>query len=580
MGPSDRKHRARGPQDAGDGIHRTERWQGRKSTVILMVCGVIAGFGLGAGILHFVRDGDGTGQGARQSGARASLSLIRGSDGGLSPSTLDAQWLAYSDDSNCADWAGGDGVSAIRLNSKQIAWFFADTYLGPAGPKIGFSHLSGFVHNSVVVQTNAGRRTRLVTLTGGGACTGGSGPKSIVNPTKTSARGRFWDADGVAIGGTIVTFYNAYRYGRIPFTPTGTSIASFPVSKLSAAGRSRADGGTVAPALTPIPKYIPPSGGTPTVWGSAVLRSGSTVYIYGWQSPYVASSQRRLYLAQVKASRLANFAAWRFYAGGQWSASESQAVPINSAAEDVNVASAFSVVPIGGRYWLIQAVGIGDPDIDAYPAPTPWGPFDAAQGILLYRAPGIGLDAADDFRILDGASAEPALSTSKTLVISYNVNSEAVTGACESIASVTNAFSQPRFIAVPKSAFTTSQASVQDLVRAGSLRYPQVTQEHPAQWFNSLAFPNGCPPVPAVSRVRAQARAGQVRLTWSSAGIDMRYRIYLRSGSQGFRYVRTVSSDLVTVTGLTSGRTYDFEVSPVSTRSHAGPAGYVSMRMP
>jgi hypothetical protein len=580
MGPSDRKHRARGPRAAGDRTHRMKRRRGRKSTVVLVVCGVIAGYGLGAGVLHFVRDGDGTGQGAGRSGARAGSSLIRGSDGGLSPSTLDAQWLAYSDHSNCADWAGGDGVSAIRLNSKQIAWFFSDTYLGPAGPKIGFSHLSGFVHNSVVIQTKAGGRTRLVTLTGGGACTGGSGPKSIVNPTNTSAHGRFWDADGIRIGGTIVKFYNAYRYGRIPYAPTGTTIASFSVGQLSAAGRSRADAGVAAPALTPIPKYTPATGGTPIVWGSAVLKSGSTVYIYGWQSPSVASSQRWLYLARVTASRLADLAAWRFYAGGQWSASQSQAVPINSAAEDVNVASAFSVVAIGGRYWLIQAVGAGDPDIDAYPAPTPWGPFDAAQGILLYRAPGIGLDAADDFRILYEARAEPALSTSKTLVISYNVNSEAVTGACESIADVTNAFNQPRFISVPKSAFTTSQSSVQDLVSAGSLRYPDVTQEDPAQWFDSLAFRNGCPPVPAVSRVRAQARAGQVRLTWPSAGIDMRYRIYLRSGSQGFRYVRTVSSDLVTVTGLTSGLTYDFEVLPVSTRSRAGRASYVSVRVP
>lgn len=476
-----------------------KRQQGRKSNLILAVCGVIAGFGVGAGILHFVRDGDSTGQGAAQTGAGAGVSLSRGSDGGLSPSTLDAQWIAYSDHSNCAEWAGGDGVSALRLNSRQIAWFFADTFLGPAGPKIGFSHRSGFVHNSLVIQTTAGSRTKLVTLTGGGTCGRRRRPRSIVHPTHTSATARFWDADGVRIGGTIVKFYNGYRHGRIPYAPTGTTIASFSVSKLSATGRSRPNAGVFAPSLRAIPKYIPRTGGTPIVWGSAVLKSGSTVFIYGWQSPSVTSSQRRLYLARVKASRLADFAAWRFYAGGQWSASQSLAVPINSAAGDVNVASAFSVVAMAGRYWLIQAVGLGDPDIYAYPAPAPWGPFDAHQGILLYRAPGIGLDAANDFRILYEARAEPALSTSKTLVVSYNVNSEAVTGACKSITAFTNAFTQPRFIAVPKSAFTAPQASVQDLVRAGSLQYPKVTQQHPAQWFDSMAFPDGCPPVPGAS---------------------------------------------------------------------------------
>ena len=31
-------------------------------------------------------------------------------------------------------WAGGDGVLAIRLNDTQLAWFFSDTFIGPAGP--------------------------------------------------------------------------------------------------------------------------------------------------------------------------------------------------------------------------------------------------------------------------------------------------------------------------------------------------------------------------------------------------------------------------------------------------------------
>ena len=66
------------------------------------------------------------------------------------PAALDEDWIAYSDQSTCADWAGGDGVSAIRLNDTQLAWFFSDTFIGPAGPTIGFSHLSGFVHNAVV----------------------------------------------------------------------------------------------------------------------------------------------------------------------------------------------------------------------------------------------------------------------------------------------------------------------------------------------------------------------------------------------------------------------------------------------
>ena len=64
----------------------------------------------------------------------------------------------------------------------------------------------------------------------------------------------------------------------------------------------------------------------------------------------------------------------------------------------------------GGRYWLIQAGVGGSPDIDAYPASTPWGPFDFTAGRRLYRDPSIGLDDAHDFRIMYEARAEPDLS--------------------------------------------------------------------------------------------------------------------------------------------------------------------------
>ncbi len=558
-----------------------KRREDRKGRVALAVCGVVAGFAVTVGILYFVRGGF-PGDVAGKRAAPGGPTVIRGGDDGPSPAALDAQWPAYSDHSSCADWAGGDGVSAIRLSSSQIAWFFSDTYLGPAGPRIGFSHPGGFVHNSVVMQTTLGNRTRLVTLTGGGGCADGtdtSPAASIVSPP--SAIGlRYWDADGIRIGGTIAKFYNAYLLGRSPYVPTGTTIASFSVSELSAAGRTQAPAGVITPALTPLPTYTPSGVGTPIVWGSALLQSGSTVYVYGWHSRAASSSQRLLYLARVSVSRLTDFAAWRFYAGGRWSDRQSDAVPVEPARQDFNVATGFSVVKVAGRYWLIEAMGAGDPDIYAYQAPTPWGPFDPRDGVLLYRAPGIGLDAANDYRMMYEARAEPALSTSKTLVISYNVNSVAVTGACISIAGFTNAFLQPRFISVPVSAFAAPGASVRDLVRGANQGYLEVIQRHPTEWFDSLSFPAGCPPVPAVSHVTAQTGSGRVLLAWPSAGIGMRYQVYLSSGSQGFEYVRMVSSPRVTVTGLTSGVTYEFKVVPVNIRSGLGPAGYVSVQMP
>src|SRR5262249_54439901 len=150
---------------------------------------------------------------------------------------------AYSDQSTCADWAGGDGVSAVRLSSTQLAWFFSDTFLGPAGPSIGFSHASGFVHNSVAVPTSSGQRSRIVTLTGGDACSkpGESSQAAIPvisGPIQAGQEGdRYWDADGLRIGRDVIKFFNRYLPGSPPFVPVGTVIAQFSAGQLAAAGR-------------------------------------------------------------------------------------------------------------------------------------------------------------------------------------------------------------------------------------------------------------------------------------------------------------------------------------------------------
>ena len=401
--------------------------------------------------------------------------VVPGSSAEPNPAALDAEWAAYSDHSRCADWAGGDGVSAIRLNSSQLAWFFSDTYLGPAGPATGFSHISGFVNNSVVIQTTAGHASSFVTMTGGGAC-GGPGHPGQATPVVAppAAPGgpsdRYWDEDGIRIGRTVVKFYNRYLAGSVPFVPAGTVIASFPVSQLSSAGHGPAYGAVARPALVALPSWTPPGGGSPVIWGAAVLQAGNTVYVYGTQSPATsgpAAAPRQLYLARVPVSRLTMFSAWRFYAGaGQWAAGQQDARPVQPPGSALGVSSGFSVVAIGGRYWLIQGGAVpGSPDIDAYPASEPWGPFDPAAGLLLYRNPAIGLDAAHDYRIMYEARAEPDLSTGHTLMISYNVNSEAVTSGCAPMSAYTNMVTQPRFITVPLAAFGPGASTA--AVRAG-----------------------------------------------------------------------------------------------------------------
>jgi len=513
--------------------------------------------------------------------------LVHGSSAGPDPAALDTEWVAYSDHSSCADWAGGDGVSAIRLNSSQLAWFFSDTYIGPAGPTIGFSRLSGFVHNSVVVQTTTGPGSTFVTLTGGGACTGpgrpGDAAPVVGAPPAGSAvpRDRYWEEDGINTGETVVKFYDHYLGGGVPFVPVGTVIATFPVSQLSSAGRGPRYGAVARPDLIPVPSYTPPAGGSPILWGAALLRAGNTVYVYGTQSPNVPVPGGRLYLARVPASQLTAFSAWRFYAGaGTWTARQQNARPVQPPGSGLTVPSGFSVVQIGRRYWLIQAgTAVGSPDIDAYPASAPWGPFDFA-GRLLYRDPAIGLDAAHDYRIMYEARAEPALSARHTLVISYNLNSEAVTTGCVPMSAFTNTVTLPRFIAVPLAAFGDDAGAQANPARSGAPGYPQIVQQDPSQWFDAWSYPGGCPPVPRLVSVRASPGAGTVTLSWPDAGLGLHYRVYLRGpGEPGQAPVVTASADGATITGLRPGD-YQAKVVPVNFKKHAGQAAEVTFTVP
>jgi hypothetical protein len=508
------------------------------------------------------------------------------------PAALDAEWAAYSDRSRCADWAGGDGVSAIRLNSSQLAWFFSDTYLGPAGPDTGFSHISGFVNNSVVIQTTAGRASSFVTLTGGGACSGPARPGQasqgqatpVVAPPAApgGATDRYWDEDGITVGRTVVKFYNRYLAGSVPFVPAGTVIATFGVSQLSSAGHGPAYGAVARPALVPLPSWIPPGGTSPVIWGAALLQAGSTVYVYGTQSSQGQGAQggsRQLYLARVPASRLTTFSAWRFYAGpGRWAAGQQDARPVPPPGGGVS--SGFSVVAVAGRYWLIQAgPEPGSQDIDAYPASEPWGPF--GPGVLLYRNPAIGLDAAHDYRIMYEARAEPALSARGSLVISYNVNSEAVTTGCVPMSAFTNTVTQPRFITVPLAAFGPGQDLGTAAVRAAGAApdYPRVVSRHPSQWFSSWSYPNGCPPVPglAAGTVHARPGAGKVTLSWPDAGLGVRYQVYLQ-GPVDIPAVTEYGTS-ATMTGLRSG-SYLARVVPVNTRQAGGTSAETTFVVP
>jgi len=556
----------------------------RKQDLSLVLCGFAATFGITLTAIVVAKH-QATGHVAGHQGR--SIQVQAGKAGYLTPAALDRQWIIQSDKSTCADRSGGDGVSAVRISPAQIAWFFSDSSLGPAGPRIGFSKQSGFVHNLVVVQTTRGSRSTLVTITGGQACAGPGQPghpRSVVSVANAGgmADERYWAGDGLRIGSRILRFYTRFLPGRVPFIPVGTVIADFAVKQLVRDGRGPAFGAVIRPRITKVPTYTPPSRGTPIVWGAAVLRRGATIYIYGWQGSDPNSRARQCYLARVAASRLADVSAWRFYAGdGRWETGQNSAQPIMASA-DLSIDTAFSVVRATGKYWLIEhADGLGSPRIDAYPGPTPWGPFDSGAAIVLYRAPGIGLTAADRYQIMYQARAEPALSTKRTLMISYNVNSIAVTAGCIPLTQFTNAVIQPRFIAVPRTVFRSALGTGRTAAAtAGPPGYPPAATKHGLRWFEGWKYSGGCPPVRAARHISVTHTEDSIRLRWRPSAPGLRYRIYLRSPGSRYVLLRTARKPSVSLSNLTHGSRIQVLIIPVNIFDRKGPGATVSVRAP
>jgi hypothetical protein len=177
------------------------------------------------------------------------------------------------------------------------------------------------------------------------------------------------------------------------------------------------------------------------------------------------------------------------------------------------------------------------------------------------------------------ARAEPALSTPDTLVISYNVNSEAVTAGCLPMSDFTNTVTLPRFITVPLAAFGAKP--VGNSATSGPQDDPRIVPQNPSQWFDAWDYPGtGCPPVAALTSVQATPGTGKVTLSWPDAGLGIRYSVYLQGpGEPGSNPVATVSADDATITGLRPGR-YLAKVVPVNFKKHTGPAAKVTFKIP
>jgi hypothetical protein len=333
--------------------------------------------------------------------------------------TLPAYEAAFIRD---AGWTGGDGAYSVALGDDRLLWLFGDTLIGRVteGRRID-SHL---IHNSAAIQTGAHPAERSLSFF---YRTTESGlPQALFLPDLMN--GWWWPYHGVRTPQGLFLFWLQIEAAEGP--------AAFGF-RLIASWLAQVENPCAPPDAWTLTARRIPWGNERRLFGSSILVRDGFVYIYGTvDEAATGAARKQVVLARVPVGELAEFGAWRFYAGGEWVADGERALPVcDEAAAELSV----SHLPGSDRYVMVYTRGGLSETIDLRSAPRPEGPW--SEPVSVYRCP--EADWAPEI-FCYAAKAHPALATGEgELIVTYVTNSTDL-GLLESDARLY----RPRFIRV------------------------------------------------------------------------------------------------------------------------------------
>jgi hypothetical protein len=297
-------------------------------------------------------------------------------------------------------WIGADGAYSVSLSVNRTLWLFSDTWVGKI--RDGRRTDATIVNNSVGLQEAPSGRLSYSTARD-------QAGKAAALIVPGDGQGWFWLQAGVAYRGRLSLFLNQVE-------KTGDkSVFGFRSIGLWL--------GTVAnPDQAPESWRVEQAKMPNTVfsedrmlaWGAAALRLGDNLYVYGTDEQRGKGLlKRKMVLARVPAASVGDFAAWRYFRGGEWDKDFHDATHLAD-----GLASEYSVTPFGKQYLAVYTELGLSPRIMGRLADHPWGAWSAPT--VLYDCPEI---ARDKKLFCYAAKAHPTLSLGNDLVISYVVNS-------------------------------------------------------------------------------------------------------------------------------------------------------------
>lgn len=306
---------------------------------------------------------------------------------------------------NTSGWIGADGNYSVLLDNGRVAWLFSDTFVGAVrdGKRLGAT----MINNSIGIQRlDSDDPVRFCYGTADdGQC------NAFVTPGE--GEGFFWLFDGVQTSRGLYFFLTRVKHlggeGAFSFKLTGMGLAHV--------SNSADDPGKWSVTQRKLPFARFDDEGS-ALFGSATLKAGAHVYIYGIQSSRNDSGGRtnNMIVARVPEGEFGDFSAWRFLSGGKWGQDWERCDGLFA-----GIATEFSVsfVPSLQHYAAVYTGAGISGIIEMRLAPAPEGPW--SDPVKVYECPDKDWHSG---AFAYAGKAHPELATAPNeLIVTYAANS-------------------------------------------------------------------------------------------------------------------------------------------------------------
>lgn len=296
-------------------------------------------------------------------------------------------------------WLGADGNYSVAMGNDRTLWLFSDTWIGEV--KDGKRVNVRMINNSVAWQTGKGTPKFFYRMNSSGA------PDALIKPV--DGRGFYWLFGGVNTKAGLFLFLRQIEIFD------HTKVFGFK-------GVGAWLGHVKDPEVSPLEWKVEQQKMPCAIYaekgaldfGSAALRDGQYIYIYGNDSRQDSGIENGVRVARVRDDDFGDFSKWRYYARGKWQKDFAASTPICPPA-----ASEYSVSYLPGlkKYAMVYTEGLWG-EIKMRTAKSPVGPW--SEPIDVYRSPEMNWPGKV---FCYAAKAHPQLAGPDELLITYAANS-------------------------------------------------------------------------------------------------------------------------------------------------------------